>query len=89
MKSVGPFLASCFPLGHDLKFCSRKQNYSRVKVGTSSSPSTLLIHTKFLSQQKGSSQGMKEGDEGFFAAWVDTALVGGVVPLAQEHKHNL
>lgn len=32
---------------------------------------------------------MKEGDEGFFAAWVDTALVGSVAPLAQELKTQI
>lgn len=32
---------------------------------------------------------MKEGDEGLFAAWVDTALVGSVAPLAQELKTQI
>lgn len=32
---------------------------------------------------------MKEGDEGLFAAWVDTDLVGSVAPLAQELKTQI
>lgn len=32
---------------------------------------------------------MKEGDEGLFAAWVDTALMGSVAPLAQELKTQI
>lgn len=46
-----------------------------------------LIHTKFLSHQKESSQGKKEGAEGGFAAWVVTVSGGSVAPLAQEHKN--
>lgn len=49
--------------------------------------SALLIHTKFLSQQKGSSQGMNYGDEELLCHWVDTAFVGTLVPSTQEHKN--